>query len=97
VFVYITWCQVSDIKWRKCITNIQQKQTQASKKSETMEALRQQIEALKATVNTLQQERSNAGSLNTSIPLPKPINVTEGDIGRKFQVFSKKLGKLPES
>jgi hypothetical protein len=67
------------------------------KKSETMEALRQQIEALKATVNTLQQERSNAGSLNTSIPLPKPINVTEGDIGRKFQVFSKKLGKLPES
>jgi hypothetical protein len=50
-----------------------------------MEALRQQIETLKATVNTLQQERSNAGSLNTSIPLPKPINVTEGENFKFFQ------------
>jgi hypothetical protein len=59
------------------------------KKSETMEALRQQIETLKATVSTLQQERSNAGSLNTSIPLPKPINVTEGDIAENFKFFQR--------
>jgi hypothetical protein len=61
----------------------------SKKKSETMEALRQQIETLKATVNTLQQERSNAGSLNTSIPLPKPINVTEGDIAENFKFFQR--------
>jgi hypothetical protein len=54
-----------------------------------MEALKQQIETLKATVNTLQQERSNAGSLNTSIPLPKPINVTEGDITENFKFFQR--------
>ncbi|CAH1366264.1 unnamed protein product [Tenebrio molitor] len=54
-----------------------------------MEALRQQIEALKATVHTLQQERSNAGSLNTCIPLPKPINVTEGDIAENFKFFQR--------
>jgi hypothetical protein len=61
----------------------------SKKKSETKKALRQQIETLKATVNTLQQERSNAGSLNTSIPLPKPINVTEGDIAENFKEAGK--------
>jgi hypothetical protein len=58
-------------------------------KSETMDAVKQQVETLSATVNTLQQEGSKAGSLNTNIPLPKPINVTEGDITENFKFFQR--------
>jgi hypothetical protein len=43
--VYITWCQVSDNKWRKCITIIQQKQAKKKRDEESTEAANRNVKS----------------------------------------------------